>query len=38
MTAQYIQSNFVNERKSASESGKTLPTQEDLMLRVNLAR
>ncbi|KAL1933589.1 hypothetical protein VTP01DRAFT_7679 [Rhizomucor pusillus] len=36
--SEYIQSNFVNERKSASESGKTLPTQEDLMLRVNLAR
>ncbi|KAI9310838.1 putative alanine racemase-domain-containing protein [Dichotomocladium elegans] len=34
----YIQNAFVNERKSATANGTTLPTQEDLMLRVSLAR
>ncbi|KAI7902457.1 putative alanine racemase-domain-containing protein [Cokeromyces recurvatus] len=36
--SEYIQSSFVNERKVASEKGIELPSQEDLMLRMNLAR
>lgn len=36
--AEYIQDSFVNERKKATESKDELPTQEDLMLRMSLAR
>ncbi|KAI9484234.1 MAG: mini-chromosome maintenance replisome factor-domain-containing protein [Benjaminiella poitrasii] len=36
--SEYIQTSFVNERKLASEKGMDLPSQEDLMLRMNLAR
>lgn len=36
--SEYIQTSFVNERKAATENKTTLPTQEELMLRMNLAR
>ncbi|KAI8364109.1 putative alanine racemase-domain-containing protein [Blakeslea trispora] len=36
--SEYIQTSFVNERKAATESSTQLPTQEELMLRMNLAR
>ncbi|KAI8091541.1 mini-chromosome maintenance replisome factor-domain-containing protein [Thamnidium elegans] len=36
--SEYIQTRFVNERKAATESKTELPTQEELMLRMNLAR
>ncbi|OBZ91282.1 Mini-chromosome maintenance complex-binding protein, partial [Choanephora cucurbitarum] len=36
--SEYIQTSFVNERKAAAENSTELPTQEELMLRMNLAR
>ncbi|ORZ01013.1 putative alanine racemase-domain-containing protein [Syncephalastrum racemosum] len=36
--SEYIQTCFVNERKTAVAQSKTLPSQDDLMRRVNLAR
>ncbi|KAI8069857.1 putative alanine racemase-domain-containing protein [Gilbertella persicaria] len=36
--SEYIQISFVNERKTAIENGTEPPTQEELMLRMNLAR
>ncbi|CAO3642231.1 unnamed protein product [Cunninghamella blakesleeana] len=36
--SQFIQNQFVEERKQASEQKLPLPTQEDLMLRMNLCR
>ncbi|CAO3596181.1 unnamed protein product [Absidia cylindrospora] len=36
--SQYIQDDFVKERKQASEQQTPLPTQDDLMLRMNLCR
>ncbi|KAJ8652435.1 hypothetical protein O0I10_011902 [Lichtheimia ornata] len=36
--SEYIQTTFVNGRKTASANGTPLPSQDDLMLRVSLAR
>ncbi|KAI7895518.1 putative alanine racemase-domain-containing protein [Mucor mucedo] len=36
--SEYIQTSFVNERKAATVNKTELPTQEELMLRMNLAR
>ncbi|KAI8097427.1 putative alanine racemase-domain-containing protein [Halteromyces radiatus] len=36
--SQYIQDDFVKERKQASERQAPLPSQEDLMMRMNLCR
>ncbi|KAI9281867.1 putative alanine racemase-domain-containing protein [Sporodiniella umbellata] len=36
--AEYIQDSFVNDRKEAKEAKVELPTQEDLMFRLSLAR
>ncbi|KAI8987216.1 putative alanine racemase-domain-containing protein [Pilobolus umbonatus] len=37
-SSEYIQTSFVNERKDANQRNMILPTQEDLMLRMSLAR
>ncbi|KAL0088227.1 mini-chromosome maintenance replisome factor-domain-containing protein [Phycomyces blakesleeanus] len=36
--SEYIQEEFVNERKRAAENGTTLPSQEDLMARMSISR
>ncbi|KAG0870480.1 hypothetical protein G6F16_006577 [Rhizopus arrhizus] len=36
--SEYIQESFVNERKKATDTKSELPTQEELMLRMSLAR
>lgn len=38
LCCQYIQNSFVEERKAATENKTELPTQEELMHRMNLAR
>ncbi|KAI9023865.1 putative alanine racemase-domain-containing protein [Phycomyces nitens] len=36
--SEYIQEEFVNERKRAAENGVSLPSQEDLMARMSISR